>query len=256
MQKIFLFFLFSSIYLYAAPNGNPSYPSIIEEGFIIPDTSWINLRFGYQFYDSSDLVLEFSDDLKEEGYQLRKIKALSNAGTFTINIKERLDLYTEIATYYLEPEIKNGSTLYKAKSKRDLLYRAGVKLALFEIKDFTLGVDVKYSMFSALSSYLIENGNPIDDGALKYKLKEWQIGVGLSQNISFLIPYIGIAYKDTQVRLKHVPFFQSQTMDLNFQKKVGMFLGSSASVGQMFLANIELRLINERSFSIAFQIRI
>jgi len=256
MQKILtLFFLFCCFFLHAAPNGNPSYPAIIEEGFFIPDTSWINFRLGYQVYDSSNLHMEFGDDQKNSGFVLRKIKAYSNAGNFTLNIKERLDLYIEIASYYLEPEFRNGSILYKAKSEKDLLYRGGVKLALFEIRDFTLGVDVNYSIFFASSSFLTQNDTSVDEGNLKYELKEWQIGVGLAQKISFLRPYIGVAYKDTDIKLKNAPFLQNQTADLSFQKKTGMFLGSSASMGSFFLFNIELRFVNEKSVTYSAQIR-
>ena len=253
-MKFFLLFLLLFPYLiFSAPAGNPSNPAIIEEGFVIPDTKWVNFRLGYQVYDAEDLVMKFDDLAKENDFYLRKVKAFSNTGIFTLNIKERLDLYTEIGSYRIEPEFRNLSSLYNTKSENDIIYRAGAKLIFFEIFDFTLAADVKYSLFWASSSFLTRNDRPINDD-LKFSLKEWQIAVGLAQKISILRPYIGVAYRDTQIEIKNAPFAITD-LQLTFEKKVGLFLGTSASLGSYVMINGEIRLINERATSLLVELR-
>ncbi|MBN2479850.1 MAG: hypothetical protein JXA94_06445 [Parachlamydiales bacterium] len=257
MKKfLFLPLLFFSFNLgFSAPNGNPALPAIIEEGFFIPDTKWLNFRFDYQNYTSSDLMMEFWDVFQEMGYVLRKIKAFSNTGSITLNFKERLDIYFEMGSCRIEPEFRRGSSLYISKSENDFLYRIGSKLIFFEMMDFTLGADVKYSLFYAPASYLTLNDAPINENNLNFKLKEWQLGLGLAQKISILRPYLGVVYKDTQVRIKNVPFLQNNSLKIGFLKKAGTFLGTSMSMGSFIMLNIEARLVNERSYTFSGEIR-
>jgi len=251
-MKNFLFFFFIPIILFSAPVGNPTNPSILEEGFFIPDKKIINFRLGYQMYDSQDLVMKFEDSVESKDLYLRKIKAFSNSGLFILNIKERLDLYAEIGAYKIEPIFRYRSNLYKSKSENDILYRAGTKLIIIEIMDFALAADIKYSIFNGSSSYLTQNDRPIDDN-LKFKLKEWQVAVGLSRKITILHPYIGIAYKDTRIKMKNFSFFQN--IDLVYKKKAGLFLGCAASLGSYILLNGEIRLVNERATIISGELR-
>ena len=252
----YFFFIFFIINIFSAPNGNPSYPAVIEEGFFIPDTLWWNFRFGYDLYNSSDLVMQFSDLNKEEGYVLRKIEANSNTANITLNIKERIDIYTEIGPFLIEPEFRIGSLLYRTRSDVNILYRGGFKVALFEIFDFTIGTDVKYSYFTSDLSYATRNEAPINNALTNFIFKEWQIGVGLAQKIALLRPYIGVAYKDTQIKMKNITYLSNSHLDLTFLKKAGMFLGSSLSMGSFLLLNAELRFVNERSVTVALQIRL
>ncbi len=252
MKKFFYIFFFIPLFLFSAPVGNPSLPSILEEGFFIPDTKAINFRVGYQIYNSQDLVMKFDEFAQQNDLNLRKIKAFSNSALITLNIKERLDLYTEIGSYRLEPVFRYESNLYNAKSKNNILCRLCAKLILVEIKDFSLGVDAKYSFFNSHLVYLTKNDKPIQDD-IKFKLNEWQVAVGLSQKITILRPYIGIVYRDTKVKIENFSFFEK--LNLVFKKKAGLFLGTSASLGSFVLLNAELRFINERATVISGELR-
>ena len=152
-------------------------------------------------------------------------------------------MYFEMGSYRIQPEFRYLYDFYIAKSENDFLYRAGTKLVLFEILDFTLGADVKYSYFKANSSYVTKNDKPINDD-IKFLMKEWQVGVGVSQKITILRPYIGIAYRDLRI---HMNQFLLENLKLVFKKKAGLFLGSSISLGSFVMLNAELRLVNERS---------
>ncbi|NGX62843.1 MAG: hypothetical protein KR126chlam6_00245 [Candidatus Anoxychlamydiales bacterium] len=253
MKKKIFVFLFFPIWVFSSQVGPPSYPAIIEEGFFIPDTKWVNYRLSYTAYKASDLVMKFDDSAKEQNFHLRKVKAEGNFGSFVLNIKERLDLYTQIGSYKLEPEFRQNSNLYILKSATDILYRAGARLVFFEILNFTLGADVQYSIFSASSSFLTLNDRPIQNDS-KISLKEWQIAVGLAQKITILRPYIGVVYKDTQIRMKKLPFLPTQ-LNLNFQKQAGVYLGVAASLGSFVSVIGEVRLVNERSTALSLDVR-
>ncbi|NGX40510.1 MAG: hypothetical protein KR126chlam4_00332 [Candidatus Anoxychlamydiales bacterium] len=253
MKKIFLLVLLLPFFIFSAPSGSPSLPAIIEEGFFIPDTKWVNFRLGFLAYHALDLVMEFDEVGKDNNFHLRKVKANANLGVVTINIKDRLDLYAEIGSYKLEPEFRQGSSLYIAKSGNDILYRAGARLIFFEILDFTLGASVKYTIFSASNDYLTINDRPVDSD-IKFDFKEWQIDVGLAQKISILRPYIGISYRDTQIKMKNLPFLPDK-LDLTFQKKAGVFLGVAASLGSFVMVEGEIKLVNERSTTLSLDVR-
>lgn len=249
MKNFFLFII--PIYLFSAPSGNPSFPSTIEEGFLIPDTKPVNIRLGYQISNTSDLLLKFTDQLKEEGYHLNKVKSFCNAGVFTLNIKERLDIYLEMGSFRIEPQFTTNNNFYITKSENDILYRPGAKLILFEVSDFSIGADAKYGYFKSHSNYLTENGKPLDED-LKFLYKEWQISIGLSEKISILRPYIGISYRDSQIKINS--FFQEK-LKMIYKKREGLFLGSSISLGSYVFLNIEIRLVNERSTTISADVR-
>ena len=256
MKIFFLVFFFIPIFIFCAPVGNLSTPCVLEEGFVIPDTKIINFRLGFLVYDCQDLVMQFENSNEQQRFFLRKIKAYANSGLITLNIKERLDLYTELGSFRLEPiysyRTNTALNLYKGKSESNLLCRAGAKLVLMEIGDFSLAADAKYSFFNASSSYLTQNDVPIADQT-KYNMKEWQLGVGISQKISLLRPYLGIAYRDNKIIMDNTPFFDK--LYLEFKKKAGIFFGSTASLGSFVMLNGEIRLINERSIAISGEIR-
>ncbi|NGX56522.1 MAG: hypothetical protein K1060chlam5_00765 [Candidatus Anoxychlamydiales bacterium] len=254
--NLLLILLLPFLNLFASSVGNVASPAIIEEGLFISDKAWFNFRLGYENYNVEDLCLKFQDTDNENSFGIHKVKAYANIGSFTINIKERLDAYINFGSMKIEPYIKKHQTLlYKSKSEDGFLFRVGSKLVIFEILDFTLGVDAKYSIFKAKNEYLTLNDSPIEDNKFKYVFNEWQITLGVSQKISILRPYGGIVYRDSNLTFNNTPYYNNNKMKLTFDKKAGAVIGSSASIGTFVLINAELRFINERSASISGELR-
>lgn len=251
MKKLFLIIFFLPAFLFSAPVGNFANPSTIEEGFFIPDTKPVSFRLGYQVCSTQDLLLQFNDRFKEQDFRIRHISSFCNFGTFTFNIKERLDIYYEMGSNSLMPTFTKNNLYYISKSENDILYRAGTKLIFFDVCDFSFAADINVSYFSSPSSYLLQNDIPIDQN-LKFKLKEWQVSVGLSEKISILRPYIGVAYRDSRLSIAH---FFHEKLKLKFKKKQGLVLGSGISLGSYVMLNLELRLVNERSTAFSAEVR-
>ncbi len=249
----FLIFLFFNFFVFSASSGSLSLPATIEEGFFIPDTHWMNFRLGYQTYNASDLVMQFESIGKENNFYLRKVKANANLALVTINIKDRLDVYSAVGSYSLKPEFRRGSNLYVIKSSSDLLYRIGARMVFFEILDFSAGASAKYTIFSATNDFFMINDKPLNSD-VEFYLKEWQIDVGLAQKISILRPYIGISYKDTKIKMKHLAF-QPDKLNLVFKKKTGVFLGVCATLGSFVMIEAESKFVNERSSTLSLEAR-
>jgi hypothetical protein len=254
--NLLIIILIPFLKLFSSSVGNTAGPSIIEEGFFISDKAWLNFRLGYENYTVEDLDLKFEDSFQEQDFKVQKIKAFANIGTFTFNVKERLDAFIHLGSMKIEPYIqKFQTTLFKAKSNSGFLFRVGSKLVVFEILDFTLGIDGRFSIFKSTNEYLTQNDVLLNNDKFKYIYNEWQIAVGVTQKISILRPYGGIVYRGSELRLINTPFFQNKNMNLTFDKKHGIVIGTSASMGSFVMINAELRLVNERSITISGDIR-
>ena len=76
--------------LYASPIGNTSFPQILQEGLLIPSDSWVDLRSGYE----GDFVYDGRMEQYREGSgRVDDYEQTTNAGTVTINVLDRLDMY-------------------------------------------------------------------------------------------------------------------------------------------------------------------
>jgi hypothetical protein len=250
--KTFIFLVFP-IFVFSTFSKSPADPAIIEEGFFIPDTKFINFRLGYDYYNAEDLMLRFTSLQRDQGFYSRKTPAEGNLGFFALNIKQRLDLYTAIGSFKIMPEFRISNMLYKAKSKTDVLYKAGANLLIFEILDFSIGADVNYSFFHSSLEYITLNDVPVSKMS-NIRYKEWQIDIGLGQKITILRPYLGVSYRDARLKLKNIDIIDD-TLKMKFEKKIGIFLGSSASLGSFVLINASIRLVNERSYLLSLEMR-
>lgn len=105
MKKLLLFLAISASN-WAAPIGNPASPTILEQGFFIPDTVWCQPRVSYLF--------DYTQ-VKFKNHTHRS--SISQLGALTWSIRERFDVSC----------ILGGG--------RDFIWYGEGKLILLEIKD-------------------------------------------------------------------------------------------------------------------------
>ncbi len=254
--KFTLFFLiFSLNYLQAGPVGNPAAPSIIQEGLIISDKAFMNLRMGIEFYYVSDEAMRFTKEFKNLDFDLNTMGLYAKSGVITFNFKERLDVYANIGSCKMESSFSRLNNLYKAKSKEDVLYKVGAKLVLLEMGKFVLGADAKYLRFKPKTQYLLQNESVIKKENFKFFLREWQIAIGISRPMTLFSPYLGLTVRNTKAKFKYVPFYHNRVLELKYERREGLYLGTSLSMGSNIFLNGEIRLINERSVVISGDIR-
>jgi hypothetical protein len=249
---VFLFSITSSSYCVSI--GNLSAPSIIEEGFFISDDKSINFRLGFDYTISSDLMFKFTKELRNDSFCNSKIACFSPTGSFTFNIKERLDLYVNLGFGKFYPNFFWNNDQYYAQTSNGFLWQTGAKFVLIEINDFSLGADIKYFDSRANIDYFSQNHSVLDSRNSKLIYHGYNLGIGISEKINIFYPYLGISYNQKICKLKNISFYQKK-LRLNNRKKVGVFLGTSISKGSYIFINIEGRFINERSLSISGELR-
>ena len=140
MKKfISLFSLFTAC-LHAAPVGNPAAPHVMCKGFLIPQKCWANIRLGYE----GDFV--FDGEMKQtrnSSSELDKYSQVTHAGSATLTLLERLDLFGVFGTsrfsakwrYDLGDEVKNA----EMESKHAYLWAAGGRAILYSWGKWDLG---------------------------------------------------------------------------------------------------------------------
>ncbi len=194
-------------------------PALLGKGFFILDKSLVNVRSG-TLYERL-----YKKRLEPGGAEIEK---RIYAGSLTLNICEILDLYTQLGSLKLESK-------YNSQHKKDNSFVAttGAKLILIKIKNTAFGTDVKYQISHS------------------FCFREWQIAAGLSQKIYIFVPYAGITFTGTEVKIKEPEISRS----FENKNRIGITLGSSIALGSLFYANFEGRLIDETAFSTSIETR-
>jgi len=205
--------------LFSSEVGNFMEPALLGKGFFIKDKSFVNIRSG-TLYEQL-----YKKSLKPGN---AKIEKRIYAGTFTLNICELLDLYTQLGSMKLESKFNSSH-----KKDDSFVATTGAKVILIKVKNTAFGADVKYQISHS------------------FCFREWQIAAGLSHKIYIFVPYAGITFTGTKVKIKE------SDVSKNFENKnrIGITVGASITLGPLFYANIEGRLVDETAFSTSFETR-
>lgn len=247
--------------LFAAPVGDPSAPQLIQDGFFISRDSWIDVRVGYEGDFVSDARMEQQIDSsgRVDGY-----KQNTNAGTLTLNILDRLDLYGVFGSSRTSSDWRfttptGGISRANMQTMYNFLWGIGARGVLFEWGTTSLGLGGRYASSHYQPAWLTINGaNANVNGALMH-WKEWQVDLDVSYKIDLFTPYIGLKYSSAHTTLQNFPVAIANNGSGNnhFHNRipVGIFLGCSLSTGKYFMLNIEGRLVDEEAFTISGDIR-
>jgi len=248
----FIFLLLGASVGFAAPIGNPSDPSILEEGIWIPDRCWSSVRAGM----SGDFMLlkrlqpcRVSKGLGISRPEMKWKLAVSDLGW---NIRERFDLHFlagPVAS--VQFQWHQGGQEYTANSSQGLFWGASSKVVLLEVQDTTVGVDFHGGGIEWMQGPFMQNAGP-DAQDFTSRLYFWQIAAGVSQNAGMFRPYAGAAMNQLTCI-----FHPSETKRLRFHDllKVGMYEGCTVTLGSKVYLNIEARQIFESGLTVAGELR-
>ena len=238
--------------LSAAPIGNPSAPSILEEGFFIPDTSWAGLQSGV----IGDWLGQqrFSARTSSQSLGLHKAEIYGNSqiGNLTWNIAERLNLQSEAGSgqYQWQWNQRDNKAIHGYLSD-GVLWSGSAKLVVFEIRDTSLAADVHAGGWDWMKGHATSNGIPLGSTAHS-EMRYWQIAGALCQKISLFVPYIGVAANRTRLKISKLA---SGIGWLRSRHTLGPFLGCTLSKGADISLNIEWRGGFEQGAAFSGQIR-
>jgi hypothetical protein len=259
MKKFWIFCL-SLCALHAAPVGNPSAPAIINEGFLIPRSVWVGLRFGYEGDFVSDAKME---QYHESSGRVDDYQQYTNSGTITMSILDRLDLFTVLGSSRTQADWRftEGELTYRIETEThyDFLWAIGARALLVEWGKAALGLGGRYSGSNYTPLWMTSNGaNQPLEGAT-WHWRQWQADLDMSYKIDLFIPYLGVKYSRQKAKLSNFPspIASDGSGDNHFKNRssVGLVLGCSLSSGQFFMLNVEGRLVDEEAVDISGDFR-
>ncbi len=244
----------------AAPFENVSSPSILKEGLLIPKECWVNLRAGYE----GDFV--FNARLKQSHLGSGPVDTctqITNSGTVTLNILNRLDLYGVFGSSFFSSKwrFSEGVSVRNAhlQTEHSFLWAIGGRAVLLEWKKWALGVGGRYSTLDNPISYLTIDGDGASVNGAKFLWREWQLNLGISYHIDLFTPYIAAHYQMAHVWVGPFPeaIANNGSLKNRFETicPVGIDLGCTISSGKYFMLNVEARLISEEAISVSGDFR-
>lgn len=247
---MWILFLLPIITLFSAPIGNPTAPSLLEEGFFIPDTSWSNVQLGF----TQDFLLQklFRPSRTSPLQNIKKAELSGNAQLLEVvwNIKERLNLQAVAGPGSFEWGWEQPQGRLEGESDTGFFCAGTASLVLLEIKDTSLAAEGQVGSWNGAWGHVTLNGIAQSEKANVY-FYYWQAGAALTQKIGPLAPYLGCMVNQTSFRAKHL---QTGSARLRSLIIVGPFAG--CTIGSMLASiNIEWRGWFEEGISISGQVR-
>lgn len=248
-NKSFLFFCKISIWLlllplcvYSSPLENPGSASTLDEGFFIKDTFWLNLRAKIEYVSSPNEMLSFKNGHQCGLHNLR-FKSESASAVFTINIKERADIYGSCGIMEQKGHFTDPNVI-KFQSKRAPCWSIGTRITPIIIKNTILGIDARYSSFNGDLSH------PKKRAELEYR--EYQISGGIAQMIKLFVPYAGLVWRHVRAGIEH---YSHKSLKITERHLWGAALGCAFKIGASTIFSLEMRGFNETSFTASLEAR-
>jgi hypothetical protein len=233
---------------------------LIEEGFFISRDSWVDLRAGYEGDFVSDARLGQYD---QGSGRVDSFSQNTNAGTVTLNILDRLDLYGILGSSRVCSEWRfssgDGASIAELETLYDFLWGFGARGILFDWGCASLGLGGRYEHANYSNLWLTIDGSSVPVIGTYLRWREWQVDLDFSYKIDILTPYIGIKYAN--VRSDLGPFSEpisssgSGTNHFKNRTPVGVVIGCSLSTSKYFMLNVEGRLVDEQAVTISGDIR-
>lgn len=243
-------FLFS-VSLFSTPVGNPTLPFLLQEGLVMPDTSWCHPECGF----TGDYLFQkrFRTCHSSKRLELSKpfMSGVSEVATFAWSIRERFNLQIGLGSgQYSWGWIQRGQRI-SGTMRGGLLWGGDAKLIILGVRDTVLGIDAQAGGWDWMKGSTTLEGN-FSDSEVSSLLRYWQVGLALTQNISLFAPYLGCAINQTRVKVFDI---KTGTGRLHGRHKIGPFGGCSISNGNKLLLNVEWRGWFEEGISFTGQLR-
>src|SRR3990167_5104572 len=234
---IFSFFISTS--LHALYNGNPSFPTMPEQGIWSPDEQWWGIKLGYQGDCVWSKHLKFHKGAGSDGEFFGTLRTMKNEGMLTYNIIDRLEFFGSVGSMEAKLTAQPaGRMKIKYKTDTDLVWGIGGRVILFHSKKIVMGVNAKYATSCLSINQAILNGIEQKKGKGHFTYYEWQLGVGFSREIKRIIPYLGLAYSSMRGYFHHTLFISKNEI-AEAKEHLILFLGEGITNGLILDLNLE-----------------
>jgi len=240
--------------------GNPAEPSLDKAGLFTSPESWVSLRVA--FLEDYVYHQRFRDEFKVAGHESTKtIATLStNAGMATVNFEDRLDLYGIFGASSLQLNHEIFSTM-------QFSWGFGGKLVIFESKNLTFGLDIKYFVANQKPRFFLSEGLPFNIvDRFEFKYNETQFSLGMCYRYTCIAPYLYATYliskidPDPMIALVRWPLDTSFLVDAECksfvaQRRWGMAVGATLLSASKATLSVESRMFNQNAVDINLDVR-
>ena len=253
MRKIFFILgcLVASSSLYALYNGNPSAPNIIDEGIFSCEDQLIVFKAGYQ----GDIVFDRKlRARKGASGRMDRCEMGMNQGVITLNLLDRFEVYGSVGAMSAflthRPHVDFQRREYQTGDQ--LTWGTGARVVIVPFKNIDLGVEGGYQSAGPDVKWNAKDGVAYRTRA-HFNYHEWQVGVGLSYHVDFLIPYFAVKYSNAQAKLSRIrpDILPNSSFKMNSREHFGLALGCTLSNAKIFDLTAEVRLFDEQAITLA-----
>jgi hypothetical protein len=254
-----LLLIFSAFPLFGAYVGNPASPGLMTTGFFSGQTPVFKFTSGYLADYTSNM--RFEPVKKHSKSQVfHEFGVHSQMATVSAIFVERLELFgyaggsKEHAKWERQLTMNDFKTvLTDFQSTYHFSWSSGCKVILLQWWQTFLSADFTYfsvpASHQSFFKFLNRLNLPMETEKQTFSINEWQTSLGLSSRIFFLTPYGGITYLSAKLNIHSgvdVPPMYYRNKD-----KIGYFFGLTLSLTGRFHINLERRIRDEFSYSLA-----
>lgn len=254
----FLFVLYPSI-CDATFIGNPSQPSIQKKGLFLDSKHWLSFRtsyFGDYVYQQS-----FHDEFAIDGYteKATHVKIWTQAGMFTLNFRNRIDLYGIVGGTKLQID-------EEVFTKPQFSWGIGGKLIFLHEGNFRAGCDFKYFQSNQSPDFIqCDNQAYNVTSDFHFNYNEVQAALGLSYTTKYFSPYANASYLVSKIEptppvaVVRFPMMNEEvdviTKSVTASNRFGLALGATIIDRKKATLNIEWRTFNQNSVDVSGELR-
>jgi len=257
--KMLTFCLLATHSLAAFVSGNPAQPSLICQGVAREKSGSISVRLSFldDYVYAEHLRGQFDTVLDMEKPPVMKMS--TEAGVFTMNFCNRLDLYGICGSSRLQMD-------QEIFGRRQFAWGIGAKTIIYTLDCFRVGCDLKYFTTTQDPIYLVSSGIPLNvvsDLDLKYR--EYQAALGLSYQSGIFCPYILGTYLNSKIDPTTHQFLvrmpgSDELIEPTIRSFVnavswGMSVGATLVMGKQGILSVESRFLNQNGIDACLEIR-
>lgn len=286
MKKLFVTALaiLASGAAYALPVGNPCEASLLCDGLFFegdccdpcdPCMSWcdaFSFRLGFygDYVFNRNLRVRSDDD--GEGSRVEHTKLFTNAGYIALNFWNRADIFGTVGTtnFCFDTNVDPFSiTGNNATSRLELessaacpSWSVGARATLWECGCTCLGIEGQYFRAKPRTKRITQAAllSVYPDDFYSTTYKEWQVGLGISHRINFLVPYVAVKWSGARWDLNNQifdldPLDTIILRDLRNHKRWGYAVGVSLVDCEKAALTVEGRFADEKAVYVNGQVR-
>lgn len=259
MRTIISTLVFIPTLLMATLAGNPGQPAIEKQGILQGKNRKVSFRAGY--YGDYVYHQKFKDEFTLEGETVSEddFQSWTQAGLFTFNFKERVDIYTIVGG--LRVQLNDAF-----KTQQQFAWGVGGKILFLNSGRFRAGCDLKYFQSDQAPAFFEQKEKAYNITSDYYcDYSEFQVALGLSYQSKYVSPYLSGTYLISKLQPKPaVIYVKMPNMDLEVpatikssttKNRFGTALGLSLIDQSKATLSIEWRAINQNSINLTGDLR-